>query len=1260
MSSTLKALGLIGPSLLRQQQDDGDDDAADLLLSFLPQDPQQQQDELCPCPYHYQRDDYGGSRFLQTDEEEVKEDAPTWQVVYTCLVLVIMFGALITDKFGADSIMLTALTAFLAAEVITLKEGLEGFANQGLLTVLVLFVVAQGISKTGALDWYMGKLLGQQPGPSAASAQLRLMVPVATVSAFLNNTPLVVVMIPIVLRWARQIRVSVQQLLVPLSFASLLGGVCTLIGTSTNLVVVGLLEDRYPNDPELNIGLFDLGEFGVPVAMAGMAYILLLSPFLLPGGKRGGGSSNKDGVPVDNMAMDDLLLGARLTPWSPAAGRTIQRSGLRDTGGIYLVSVHRAATGNVHRAVSNDFVLNTGDILYFTGLVESFGTFCEEHGLEVVTNEVENAADAATTGEVEEVENGAAFSSNGGGATSNMADAVDRGPNLQSVKDDGLLATVEEDLYLDSAGVPVEVGITKESLLHADEWERTRSINRITDLIRGVQPSPAEEATPQKKKPPAAGRGKRASERLAGAATKIVVTIDKDLLVVGINTHDRAGLLLDIAKGLLRFNLQLRHTEAAVVSERSLSIWRCKLAGGTGLPDIEEVWSVLHALLSNEGVEALKQRGLRVIRARVLKGSRLIGKKATEVNFRQVYKAAIVAVQKSNNNKTPTGALSSVRFDVGDVLVLQASEDSPLLNQPPNDFYKKLYESMKDAGKVSRSSSVGGFVRMLTQRRSGDLASQGSGEDLGGDSLPAENNDFFNPSDNLGNDAAANDEEAQVVGMVVVLEDAERMVQDEVWKDLYVVFQQEDESGEKATREFLTAMQVAPKSQHVGKTVAQVGIQKLPDLFLVSIDRPVAKEEEDASISAVLAGLGDASIVAENSSVLSTMRAEIHPFEGVDPDEPLREGDVLWFSGPASAVGDLRKIPGLVSYQNEEVKKITGRIHERRLVQAVVARRGPLVGKTVKTIRFRTRYGAAVIAVHREGKRVHEHPGNVKLQAGDVLLLEAGRSFMAKNSEGNNTSFVLLAEVEDSAPPRLRLLVPALLITVGMLAVFMAGLTSLLVSGLVASILMVVLGILSEQEARDAVNWDIYITIASAFGIGTALLNSGVADAIAKFLVNIGEGLGIGDAGLVGAVYFATFLISNVVTNNAAAALLFPIAMNAAEQTGVSRVIMSYSLMLGASASFMSPYGYTTNLLIFGPGGYRTMDFIKFGTPMQIVLWVLSTLYLTVIKPWYISWLATGLCLVLIAFSRVGASSLGSRWPGKKRPQELATTDDAT
>jgi di/tricarboxylate transporter len=150
-----------------------------------------------------------------------------------------------------------------------------------------------------------------------------------------------------------------------------------------------------------------------------------------------------------------------------------------------------------------------------------------------------------------------------------------------------------------------------------------------------------------------------------------------------------------------------------------------------------------------------------------------------------------------------------------------------------------------------------------------------------------------------------------------------------------------------------------------------------------------------------------------------------------------------------------------------------------------------------------------VIAVHREGKRIYDHPGNVVLQAGDVLLLEASSAFIAKNVEFERT-FALVSEVKDSAPPRLSLLVPALLIAAAMLAVYTAQIASLLVCGLVASILMVSIGILSEQEARDAIKWDVYITIASAFGIGTALVNSGAAEAGASFLVDVGGAIGIG------------------------------------------------------------------------------------------------------------------------------------------------------
>ena len=178
-------------------------------------------------------------------------------------------------------------------------------------------------------------------------------------------------------------------------------------------------------------------------------------------------------------------------------------------------------------------------------------------------------------------------------------------------------------------------------------------------------------------------------------------------------------------------------------------------------------------------------------------------------------------------------------------------------------------------------------------------------------------------------------------------------------------------------------------------------------------------------------------------------------------------------------------------------------------MQAVIAKGGPIVGKTVKEIRFRTHYGAAVIAVHREGNRVHDHPGNIKLQAGDVLLLEAGPTFVSKNAE-NDRSFALIAEVEDSAPPRLRLFALALFLTVTMLVVYVAQGTSLLITALIAGILMVSFGVLTQQEARDAIKWDIFVTIGAAFGVSSALTNSGVAKGLAGFLVDVGQAIGIG------------------------------------------------------------------------------------------------------------------------------------------------------
>ena len=1034
--------------------------------------------------------------FLSVESSSQETENSLFEIIYTCFVLLLMFAALISDRVGADSVMMGALTLFLAAQIITIEEGLKGFSNEGLLTVLVLFVVAEGISKTGALDWYMSKLLGRPK--TEAAAQSKLMIPIAIVSAFLNNTPVVAVMIPIVQKWSKNIGKSAQQLLIPLSFASILGGTCTLIGTSTNLVVAGLLEEEYP---DIKVGLFDLSVYGVPIAMVGVVYILLASPYLLPGGNGasfkcvggGEGTGALDITGGGNENGQDLLLGAKLMPWSPASGRSVKRSGLRDTGGIYLVSVHRAATGNVHRAVGQDFVLNVGDVLYFTGLVEGFGEFCEEQGMVILTNELQE--------EDKEDEEEILFDSN---STSNLPKKEEGSESdllfikevtnseapfyAQSTDDrqsNQLLTVVEgaeedfADTDRDIGVIPVmEVGLTKESLLQADEAERSRSITRMIDMIRGVA---REEPTQEEDQYLVKDTRLRGRPRSQHGAHKVVVTSEHDFVIVGVDARDRPGLLLDISKGLLQLNLTLRHSEASVIGVRSLSIWRCEVIEAE-LPDVEEIWSVMNSLLEtfDQGSsQAVKRGGLRVIRAIVTATSQLNGKTLNTFDFRERYKAAIVAIQKGGRNVP----LSGVTFGSGDVLVLKANDDSPLLKQPPADFYKRGGTDTPIGGNLSRNGSVNSFLKRMKTRVSNATlntmtsknsknknnetmeaaAAKGSKQNSSFDDPDLEvakvnshidssfdqasgGDDFYiGGSDQSGGGDYDNDDDLNQDednnGIKLVIDNIQASmnaigVEEEIWKDLQVMFVDKDKerSGDGA-REFLTAMEIQSKSKLADRTVADTGLDKLPGVFLVSIDRPIGETQRTTRpvTTDVMRSLQQ-NVTSDEPSVISSALTVDPVFRTIPPDVPLKVGDVLWFAGGAQSVGDLRKIPGLISHEKEEVEKINEKVHDRRLVEAVIARRGPLVNKTVKQVRFRTRYGAAVIAVHRDGSRIHEHPGRIRLQAGDVLLLEAGPTFI-KGSYENDKSFSLLAEVEDSAPPRLKLLIPALFLTFAMLAV---------------------------------------------------------------------------------------------------------------------------------------------------------------------------------------------------------------------------------
>jgi K+/H+ antiporter YhaU regulatory subunit KhtT len=296
--------------------------------------------------------------------------------------------------------------------------------------------------------------------------------------------------------------------------------------------------------------------------------------------------------------------------------------------------------------------------------------------------------------------------------------------------------------------------------------------------------------------------------------------------------------------------------------------------------------------------------------------------------------------------------------------------------------------------------------------------------------------------------------------------------------------------------EFLTAFTIPAKSPLDNKTLNELGYSKLPGVVLVSCERPITTDIKNDAMSA-----------SSKASVPMDGTANTR-FMPISPDvEKLKVGDVLWFSGSAEAISDLQRINGLAFYQ----EPTTSALQDRRLIQAVVARGSPLVGRTVIDVDFRVVYGGAVLAIQRGSERVHEHPGAVKLQTGDVLLIEADTSFVKKNTQ-NYKTFALVTEVEDSSPPRPQMFFICLImiaIVFGVSSVEQFD-QSLFVLASLAGIVMAVLGVLTQQEARDAIQWELFVVVASAFGVSQAMTNAGVSKGLATFLVRIGNGINIG------------------------------------------------------------------------------------------------------------------------------------------------------
>ncbi len=372
-------------------------------------------------------------------------------------------------------------------------------------------------------------------------------------------------------------------------------------------------------------------------------------------------------------------------------------------------------------------------------------------------------------------------------------------------------------------------------------------------------------------------------------------------------------------------------------------------------------------------------------------------------------------------------------------------------------------------------------------------------------------------------------------------------------------------------RQYTVEMMVKPGGALVGQTIEAAGLRHLSGLFLVEIQR-----EDD-----VLTAVG--------------------------PSERLRPGDLLVLVGILESVVDLQKIRGLTPADNQ-ARKLGSPAWQRKLVEAVVSSRCSLLGKTIREGRFRTNYGAAVIAVARGDKRLPGKLGDVRLEVGDVLLLEASPTFLEKSSQSHD--FFLVSDVPGGVIRRPERAWVSLAVLVAMVLAATLTPISILTAALLAAVAMIALRCCTSEEARQAIDWSVLIVVGAAIGIGESLRQSGGAAAIAGFLLDLAGGNPLWS---LAAVYLATMLCTEMITNNAAAVLMFPIGMKASIALDVSPYPFILAVMIAASASFSTPFGYQTNMMVYGLGGYRMTDYLRFGLPLNVLLFVLAMLIIPLV-----------------------------------------------
>jgi len=320
----------------------------------------------------------------------------------------------------------------------------------------------------------------------------------------------------------------------------------------------------------------------------------------------------------------------------------------------------------------------------------------------------------------------------------------------------------------------------------------------------------------------------------------------------------------------------------------------------------------------------------------------------------------------------------------------------------------------------------------------------------------------------------------------------------------------------------------------------------------------------------------------------------------------LMQDDVLLFSGDTEAISQfLEKKSGL---QIPEVGMMTKR-KKTEVVEIVISQNSSLIGKTIRTINFRSKYDAAVIAVHRNGVKLSEKLSSVVLRAGDVLLLFTGENFLVRSE--NTMDFYFISKVRGFV--KLEWYKSAVLLGGLMLSILLSafGLIKLFMGLIVVIIASLALKITNPKDLSKSIDYNLAIIIVLSLALGDAMVKSGAADLIAESIISLF--MPFGKVGILTGIYFITTLLAAYITSKAAAAIIFPISLTMALNLGLDPVPFVLVVAFASAANFMTPIGFQTNLMVFGPGNYSFKDFFRVGTPLTIIYMIVTVAILSLV-----------------------------------------------